>query len=118
MAYTTGNKIGETGADNVLAGTYPPAKVVAVDITAGDVIERGTLLSREDDGTYVTLGSGSGEAAAVMAQTTTEDDVIAEVYISGCFYRQKMIVADDYEITDDDEFNLQKNGPILLTDAL
>lgn len=118
MAYITPDLLGTTAEDNLIAGVSPATRVIAVDLTTSGVITRGTVMSRESDGTYAVLGAGTGTAAGILAQDTEEDDVIAEIYITGFFCRDVLTVADGYELTADDEFNLRQAGPILLTDGI
>ncbi|MCD7918636.1 MAG: hypothetical protein LUG45_00875 [Clostridiales bacterium] len=117
MALVTGGVIGTLEADNLIAGIYPPAIAHIFTLTTSAVIERGTVLSRESDGTYAVLGAGSGTASVVVAETTLEDDTEVEAYVSGYFYRDQLIFSsDDYELTEEDENNLRLAG-ILLTDS-
>lgn len=116
MAYITGGIVGSIGADNLIAGIYPPAVAQLFDLTTSGIIERGTVLSRENDGTYSVLGTGAGNASVVVAQTTLEDDTVVEAYVSGYFYRDQLIFGDGYELTEADENNLRLAG-ILLTDS-
>lgn len=113
----TGGKIGECTPDNLIASTYPPAIPFTIDLTTSGIIERGTVMSLEADGTYAVLGTGTGTASCVIADTTEEDDVMATAYRTGHFYRNGLIVGDGYELTDTDENNLRLAG-ILLSDGI
>lgn len=117
MARVTGGVMDSIGADNLIAGVYPPPVVHTFDLKEADIIERGTVLSRETDGTYAVLGTGTGTASAVVAETTDEEDTVVVAYVSGLFYRNTLTVGDGYELTADDENNLRLAG-ILLTDGI
>lgn len=117
MAITTGGVMDSIGAENLIAGTYPPPVAHVLDLKTSGIIERGTLLSRESDGKYAVIGTGTGTASAVVAETTDEEDTVVVAYISGLFYRNMLIVGDDYELTEADENNLRLAG-ILLKDGI
>lgn len=117
MARITGGVFDSIGADNLVAGVYPPPVARVFDLKEAGIIERGTVLSRETDGTYAVLGTGSGTASAIVAETTEEEDTVVTAYVSGLFYRNTLTVGDSYELTADDENNLRLAG-ILLTDGI
>lgn len=127
MARTTGGQVGSIGADNLIAGIYPPPVTQVFDLKTSGIIERGTVLGRGADGKYFVLGAKTGTgtsataiegtASVIVAETTEEDDEIVVAYISGHFYRNGLIVADDYELTEADENNLRLAG-IRLTDGI
>ncbi|MCD8355870.1 MAG: hypothetical protein LUE11_04785 [Clostridia bacterium] len=132
MARMTGDNIGTFKPDNLIAGTYPPVQAFNIDLKESGVIERGTVMSFEDDGTYAVLGTGSGTASCIIADTTQEDDVAAVAYRSGCFFRDALICGtvnttgeeddasttkEDYELTAVDENNLRLAG-IVLTNGI
>lgn len=117
MVVTTGGAFGSTKADNLVAGTYPPLNATVFDLKESGIIERGTVLSRESNGKYAVLGTGTGTAAAIVAETTDETDTIVTAYIGGLFYRNLLVVGDGYELTEADEHNLRLAG-ILLKDGI
>lgn len=133
MARVTGDNIGTFMPDNLIAGTYPPVQAFNIDLKESGIIQRGTIMSFEDDGTYAVLGTGSGTASCIIADTTEEDDVIAVAYRSGCFFRDALICGtvkkttgegedavtteEDYELTTADENNLRLAG-IVLTNGI
>lgn len=117
MGRTTGGMIGSLQPDNLIARMYPPAEAFVIDLAESGIIERGTVMSLEDDGTYAVLGAGSGAASCIIADTTLEDDVTATAYRTGHFYRNGLVVADGYELTATDENNLRLAG-ILLSDGM
>jgi hypothetical protein len=129
MAIYTGGVIGTCGADNLIAGTYPPPVVKLFDLKEATEIKRGTVLARTAEGKYFVLGSAEtvegeddpvtieGTASAIVATDTQEDDTVVEAYVSGLFYRNLLTVAEGYELTEADENNLRLAG-ILLTDGI
>lgn len=130
MAITTGGIFDTTGADNLVAGDFPGLVAKVFELKDKGIIERGTVLGRGADGKYFVLGATQesetegedpvaidGPAAAIVADTTTEDDDYVTAYVSGLFYRNLLLVADGYELTEEDEYNLRLGG-ILLTDGI
>ena len=118
----TGGAIGTTGMDNLIAGTYPPAVAKIFDLREPGIIERGTVLGRDSNGKYFVLGATetpegesepvaiSGTASVIVADTTEEEDTVVSAYVSGCFYRNLLTVADGYTLTEADENNLRLGG--------
>lgn len=127
MTITTGGVIGSCTTDNLIAKLYPPVDAFIVALTTPGAYARGTVLCLESDGTYSVMGastSGDGDnkeltgtPAAVLADDTASTDTTASAYRSGHFYRNKMIVAEGYTMTDADEDNLRRAG-IFLSDGV
>lgn len=133
--------IGTMEYDNLIHDTYPEATVFAVTlaaVSAETMLKRGTVLARNADGKMVVLGSdvvddaeedetgseGTATATPAVANCILANDCIAgtdevdvEAYRTGHFNRNKLIVADGYELTADDEEALRSVG-ILLSDAM
>ncbi len=80
---------------------------------ATETLVRGTLLAAGDDG-YAAVAAG-GEASVVLAHDVELEGeaVVATVYTSGMFNRERLIVADD-DTVDAHEEELRKVG-IMLT---
>jgi hypothetical protein len=117
MSRETGGVVGIFQPDDLIAKVYPPCDVFILELAKAGEHTRGTVLSREEDGTYAVLGAGNGTASAILAEDTDETDTTAEAYRSGHFYRNKLTVAEGYELTDADENNLRLAG-ILLSDGV
>lgn len=117
MERTTGGRIGRTSSDNLLAKLYPQEDSFIVELKTPGAYARGTVMSRESDGTYEVLGNGSGTASVILADPTLSDDSSAVAYRSGHFNRKALIVGDGYELTEADENNL-RNAGIFLSDSL
>lgn len=131
--------IGTMEYDNLIHDTYPEATVFAVTlaaVSAETMLKRGTVLARNADGKMVVLGSDvsdgmeesepDNEAASTPAVANCilandciagTDEVDVEAYRTGHFNRNKLIVAEDYTLTADDEEALRSVG-ILLSDAM
>ena len=117
MERTTGGRIGRTSSDNLLSKLYPQEDSFIVELKTPGAYARGTVMSRESDGTYEVLGNGSGTASVILADPTLSDDSSAVAYRSGHFNRNALIVKGGYELTAEDENNL-RNAGIFLSDAL
>lgn len=116
MERMTGGLVGSTGSDNLIAKLIPAPDSFLVELKTAGAYKRGTVLSRESDGTYEVLGAGSGKASVVLADDTLDGETTAVAYRSGHFNRLALIVAEGYELTADDENELRLAG-IHLSDA-
>lgn len=117
MGKITGGLVGSTGLDNLIAKLYPPVDSFLVELKTPGGYKRGTVLSREADGSYEVLGKGSGKASAVIADDTQDGDGTAVAYRSGHFNRQALLFGEGYELTAEDENELRLAG-IHLSDAV
>lgn len=111
--------IGSMSPDNLFHDVNPPAEVFRVELAAGQgILERGTLLATSEGGMVKISNATTGKANAVLA-----DDVDATEAVSGIAYRtghfngNRLIVAEDYEITAEDKEALRVAG-ILISDAV
>lgn len=104
--------------DNLVAGVSPGLEVTAVEIAAGQgILKRGTLLAPGDAGYVIMDATTTGKPAFILADDTdTTAKVTAEVYRSGCFAENHVIVKDGYTITDADKDALRKYDIILVGD--
>lgn len=119
------NKVGERGQDNLIAGIFPRALTMPVKIAAGEgKLQRGTILTAKEDGTYVvcgkkvTTGQGETEKTTVYsnpsAVLTVDVDasgsaaVAAVAYRSGNFNPDAVTVAENYTLTLTDKDTLRK----------
>lgn len=107
--------------DNLIHGIAPGAEVFTVKLAGGQgVLERGTLLAKADGGMVKISSATTGKANAVLAadcDTGTSGTVYAVAYRTGHFNANCLIVADGYEITDEDKEALRDVG-ILISDAV
>lgn len=114
------NKVGECGQDNLIAGLFPRALFIGVNIAAGSgQLARGTVLSRKDDGTCEVMAAG-GSPAYILADpvdASGTEVVAAAVYCSGNFNPRAVIVSEGYALTAADKDNLRKYN-IVFTDMM
>lgn len=105
------NKVGERGQDNLIARLYPRALTTAVKIAAGaGVLARGTVLSKNADGTCGIMAAG-GAAAYILADpvdASGAEAVAAVAYRSGNFNPNAVIVGEGYTLSDEDKDTLRK----------
>ena len=113
---TTGREyVGECTPEFLFASSKYPVSVVLkpVAAAASGVLKRGTALALKD-GKCVILGTEGATAAYVLAEDVdSAEEVIAEVFRTGHFIKNGLIVAEGYEITDSDVEEFRKAGIIL-----
>lgn len=122
--------VGSVEYDELINSGNPAADVFNVTIRKGaeaKTLKRGTVLALSSgtagDGMLVVLGTEatSGEtltANCILADDVpvgTDTDAVATAYRTGNFNRNKLIVADSYELKAADEEELRKCGIILNT---
>lgn len=125
MAKHLNDKVGSMEYDKLIAGLTPPLKVASgtlAKLETEATYPRGTVLCLSSgtggDGTLKILGTTAGDnetltADCILCDETyvgTEEDVIAAVYVLGCFNENALTVADEYEITQDDRTALRQRG--------
>lgn len=119
-------KLGEVEYDNLIVGLTPPKRVGAGTI-AGTATEtvyaRGTVFAKSaKDGKLYVLGStaASGDTLTADCILTDEvtvaasEDATTTVYLAGCFNPDKLIVKDEYTMTEADKNALRMNGIAIL----
>lgn len=115
-------KIGELTHDNLIAGVGG-IKTGSLTIRAGEAnYKRGTVFALSagtaGDGKAVILGTAAASNEELVPYGILCDDVtvgagadeVAEVYLSGVFNKDALIVSDSYEITTDDLIALRNGG--------
>lgn len=116
---TTGREvIGTCKPDWLVADASMPVDVATVNIAATEEImklRRGSVLAEaEADGTCSLLSGAEGTQAAYIlkedVETSETDSVVAEVYRTGKFIRNVLIVADGYTMSVADERALRDAG--------
>ena len=119
MAKRLDETIGSVDFDNLFHGTCPGAEVTCVQLAAGQgVLERGTLLATGDGGMVKISAATTGKANAVLAETVDATEATTGIaYRTGHFNGNRLIVANDYEITAADKEALRVAG-ILISDAV
>lgn len=119
MAIRLDKTIGSMSPDNLFHDVYPHAEVTRVEIAAGQgILERGTLLAAADGGMVKLSAATTGKANAVLADEVDATEAVSGIaYRTGHFNGNRLIVADDYEITAEDKEALRVAG-ILISDAV
>lgn len=113
---TTGReKIGACPQELLFASSKYPVSMAHVTVASGQgKLSRGTALALNDNGKCVILGTEAATAAYILAaDVEATKDVVAEVYRTGHFVKNALIVKDGYKITDDDVEAFRKDGIIL-----
>ncbi len=117
--------IGSCRPEMLVADTSMPADVATVNLavtTEPVSLQRGSVLAEtEADGTCRLLSGAEGEQAAYIlkedVETSAAENVVAEVYRTGKFVRDSLIVADGYKLSVSDE-RLLRNAGIYLENAM
>lgn len=113
-------KIGEMVYDNLIAD--PTVKIItesATILSGAGALKRGTVLGIGTDGKLGVLGNDGLTAHAILCDDVDASgaDVVAEVYLTGKFNANALIVKDSYTMTAEDIANL-RNGGIFLENAV
>ena len=116
--------IGRCEADNLIANSAHPLTAQTVVVKSGEgELKRGSVLMRDSSDKFVMLSSIARTAGAtaevVLARDTdaTDVDTVAEVYNSGDFNTNALLVAEGSELTETDVKNLKDAG-IYLTESV
>lgn len=108
-------KIGDLTRDNLIVSTDAPLIVQAITIPSGTgALKRGTVV----DATGKVLDTGLTPHGILCDDVdATAANVLAEVYVSGCFNKNALIVAGGYSLTAE---NIQalRNGGIFVENAV
>lgn len=114
---TTGREnIGACPQELLFASSKYPVSMAHVTVASGEgKLARGTALALKTDGKCVILGTESATAAYILAADVdaTSKDMVAEVYRTGHFVKNALIVKESYTITDADVEAFRKDGIIL-----
>lgn len=117
----------ESMPDNLIVGTDPATRIGSAVLRKGTgILKRGTVLAKSStDSLLVMLGTEpdttevEGSATTEMLEAygiltddvdISEDDVPTTIYIGGLFNANRIIVADDYTMTETDKDTLRKYG--------
>lgn len=120
-------KLGEVEYDNLIVGLTPPKRVGAGKIASVGSKEstytRGTVFAKSaKDGKLYILGSTAASGDTPTADCILTDDVTVPatgdatttVYLAGCFNPDKLVVKDEYTMTEADKNALRMNGIAIL----
>jgi len=130
MAQNLYSKLGDVEYDGLITDVLPEVIKRAVTIrklgTAATLV-RGTILAKSSgsagDGKMVVLGNTAASNETLTADCIlcddvavgTAADVIATVYVAGCFDKSKCTVKSGYTITQDDLDKLRERGILFKT---
>lgn len=118
-------RLGSMDYDGLIADIYPKLVVSGGAIrklAEAATIKRGTILAKSSgtsgDNKLVVLGTAAASNEVLTAYCIlcddvavgTTDDVIAPVYLMGCFNSNKVTVADSYTMTEADKDALRNGG--------
>lgn len=101
--------MGSSAYDDIFAGTEPTALVGTVKLAAGQgTVERGTIVIGTPGQTFrvVDKAPTSSETGYIVCEDTDtgsddeSDPVVAFVYKTGCFIRQRLKTDGTYQLTD------------------
>lgn len=125
--------LGTVEYDGLIYDLYPPAEPFMIVLRKAEseavVLRRGTVLAlsggEAGDGKMVPLGTEAAEKEELLANCVltddtvvgTGEDVTATAYRTGHFNLGRLIVAENYEITDADKETLRDVG-ILISEAM
>ena len=103
--------------DNLIADNNQPLHVGTVSVASGEgELERGSVLTRNGSDKFVitssTLRVGGYLPEAILAEDVdaTSADTVAEVYTSGDFKKEALIVDEHHTLDEADLLDLKKNG--------
>ena len=123
--------LGTMEFDGLIADINPKLVVsggTILKLSKSDTIKRGTVLAKSGgtagDNKLVVLGTAAASNEVLTAccilcddvTVGTTDDVIAPVYLMGCFNSNKVTVADSYTMTEADK-DVLRNGGIVFKAA-
>ena len=114
---TTGREfVGACAPEFLFASSkYPVSKALKNVASGQGVLTRGTALALNADGKCVILGTADATAAYILAEDidATSADAPAEVYRTGHFIKNALVVKESYTITDADVEEFRKVGIML-----
>lgn len=113
-------KIGEMVQDNLIAN--PAVKIITatgVIVSGAGEVKRGTVLGINAEGKLGVIGNDGFTAHAILCDDVdaTAADAVAEVYLTGCFNANALIVKAEYEL-DADDIKALRDGGIFLENAV
>lgn len=107
------SKVGEMTHDNLFASAEMRQICQSVTVAAGQgTLKRGTVVAL-DGGKAKIMASGLTPHGVLCDTVDATADEVAEVYVTGCFNKAALIVADGYELTAED-VNTMRNGGIFV----
>lgn len=119
-------KLGEVEYDGLIVGLNPKKRVgpgVIAKGAAETTYVRGTVFAKSaKDGKLYILGSTAASGDTLTADCILTDEVTVPatgdatttVYLAGCFNPDKLVVKDEYTMTEADKSALRMNGIAVL----
>lgn len=109
--------IGEFTPDKLIANIHVKTLTQSVTVAASQgVLQRGTVLAL--DGTEAKImATGLTPHGVLCDDVDATEAAVAEVYVTGCFNKGALIVADGYDLTAADVLAL-RNGGIFLENVM
>lgn len=120
MAKKLNEVIGTMAYDGLIVGNVPVADVVTINLAAGGVLKRGTVVTGTAGGTLAAVAAAldATKATYILADDVdTAEATTATAYRTGHFAANKLITNGTYVLTAADKEVLRKSG-ILLSDAI
>ena len=102
--------IGEFTPDRLIANIHVKTHTQSVTVAAGQgTMKRGTVVAL--DGTEAkTMATGLTPHGVLCNDVDATEAAVAEVYVTGCFNKGALIVAEGYELTAADVLALRNGG--------
>lgn len=122
MAQILNETLAQMEYDQLLKGGVRPVDTFGIDLKAGQgLLERGTVLAPDEtDGSMVILGEDTtGTANCILCDdvdtgtSASADSIPAVAYSAGEFLLNRLIVEDDYVLSDEDVESLRIRNIIL-----
>lgn len=105
-------------ADNLIASNAHPVAVGTVTVKTGEgELKRGSVLMRDANDLFVLADTEAGTAEVILYADVdaTSAAAVAEVYVSGDFREEELIVAEGYTLAEADKVNLKNAGIYLIS---
>ncbi len=108
--------------DNLIAGNNHALAAGTVTVLSGEgKLSRGSILMRNSNNKFVLAdesgGNALGTAEVILADDVdaTSADTVANVYVSGDFVAEHLIVASGYTLTEADKVSLKNAGVYIVS---
>lgn len=99
--------------DGLIVDHGHTAATGTVTVLSGEgKLKRGSVLMRDANDKFVLANTSAGTAEVILADDidATSADTVAEVYVSGDFKADKLIVKAGYTLSEDDKVALKNSG--------
>lgn len=99
--------------DNLIADDKHTLATGTVTVLSGEgELKRGAVLMRDENDKFVLADTSAGTAEVILADDVdaTSADAVANVYVSGDFKAESLIVKEGYTLTEADKVALKNAG--------